>query len=81
MLAWIDKQIQWIKGFLSDADGTASSKRLMSFLVILAFLQSYIRISFVTNTLQDIPTNWAVLIPLLIGLGVWANKVENGKKD
>ena len=79
MLAWIDKQIQWVKGFLSDADGTASSKRLMSFLVILAFLQSYIRISFVTNTLQDIPMNWAFVIPAILGIGVIANKVENGK--
>ncbi len=79
MFKWIGEQITWLKMFLSDKDGFASSKRLMSFLVILAFLQSYIRVSFVTNTLQDIPTNWALLIPMLIGLGVWANKVENGK--
>lgn len=79
MFKWINEQIQWLKMFLSDKDGLASSKRLMSFLVILAFLQSYIRVSFTTNTLQDIPTNWALLIPMLIGLGVWANKVENGK--
>lgn len=79
MFTWIGKQIDWLKDFLSDSNGNASSKRLMSFLVILAFLQSYIRVSFVTNTLQDIPMNWAILIPMLIGLGVWANKVENGK--
>lgn len=79
MFTWIGKQIDWLKDFLSDSNGNASSKRLMSFLVILAFLQSYMRVSFVTNTLQDIPMNWAILIPMLIGLGVWANKVENGK--
>ena len=78
-MKWLNEQIQWLKQFFSDPDGQASSKRLMSFLVILAFLQSYIRVSLVTNTLQDIPMNWAILIPMLIGLGVWANKIENGK--
>lgn len=79
MLKWINDQIQWVKQFLSDPDGQASSKRLMSFLVILAFLQSYIRVSLVTNTLQDIPMNWAFVIPAILGIGVVANKIENGK--
>ena len=79
MFTWINKQIEWLKQFFSDPDGQASSKRLMSFLVILAFLQSYIRVSFTTNVLQDIPMNWAFVIPAILGIGVIANKIENGK--
>lgn len=76
---WLGKQIEWLKQFLSDEQGQASSKRLMSFLVVLAFLQSYVRVSFVTNTIQDIPMNWAFVIPAILGIGVIANKIENGK--
>jgi hypothetical protein len=79
MIKWINEQIQWFKEFLSDGDGHASSKRLMSFLVVLAFLQSYVRVSFVTNTIQDIPMNWAFVLPAILGIGVIANKIENGK--
>ena len=71
MIKWINDQIQWLKQFFSDPDGQASSKRLMSFLVILSFLYSYLKASFFTNTIQDIPPTWAMLIAGIIGLGIW----------
>jgi len=73
---WIAKQIEWLKSFLSEDNGTASSKRLMGFLVVLAFLFSYIKTTLISHQLEDIPINWSFMIAAIIGLGVWSNIVE-----
>ncbi len=79
MFTWINKQIEWFKDFLSDTDGHASSKRLMGFLVVLAFLFSYIKTTLYNNRMEDIPINWAFMIAAIIGLGVWSNIVDTKK--
>lgn len=80
MLKWINEQIQWFKEFLSDEQGHASSKRLMGFLVVLAFLFSYIKTTLISQKLEDIPINWSFMIAAIIGLGVWSNIVEKNKQ-
>ena len=73
---WIAKQIEWFKSFLSEENGTGSSKRLMGFLVVLAFLFSYLKTSLITQKVEDIPLNWAFMVAAILGLGVWSNIVE-----
>lgn len=75
-MKWIAQQIEWFKGFLSEDNGTGSSKRLMGFLVVLAFLFSYIKTTLLSQKLEDIPLNWAFMVAAIIGLGVWSNIVE-----
>ena len=76
MFKWINEQIQWFKDFLSDEQGHASSKRLMGFLVVLAFLFSYLKTTLYNNRMEDIPINWSFMIAAIIGLGVRSNIVE-----
>lgn len=78
-MEWIKKQIEWLKGFWSEENGNASSKRLISFLVVLSFLYSYLKASFYTNKVEDVPMTWAMLIAGIIGLTIWSNIVD-GKK-
>ena len=78
---WINEQIQWFKQFFSDPDGQASSKRLMSFITVLAVLFPYLKVSINTQVIQDIPPTSAMLITAILGLGIVANKIENGKKE
>lgn len=75
-MKWIAQQIEWFKSFLSEENGTGSSKRLMGFLVVLAFLFSYIKTTLISHKLEDIPLNWAFMVAAIIGLGVWSNIVE-----
>jgi len=79
ILVWIDTQIQWVKGFLSEGE-KASSKRLIALLVTLAFIFSYMKTSLLSVTIQDIPLNWGMLIAAILGLGIWSNKVEKENK-
>lgn len=78
-MKWILDQIEWLKNFLNDEQGNSSSKRLMGFLVVLAFLFSYIKTTLFTNRMEDIPINWAFMIAAIIGLGVWSNLVNKEK--
>lgn len=77
MLLWLDKQFDWLKSFLSEKDGKGSNKRLISVVVITVFAISYLKIAIPSEELIDIPMNWAIVIGYLIGLNIWANKVEN----
>mgnify|MGYP006921376676 CR=1 FL=1 len=80
-MKWIAQQIEWFKSFLSEENGAGSSKRLMGFLVVLAFLFSYIKTTLISQKLEDIPLNWAFMVAAIIGLGVWSNIIEkNGKQ-
>jgi len=79
MFKWIAAQIEWLKSFLSEDSGLGSSKRLMGFLVVLAFLFSYVKTTLFNNKVEDIPINWAFTIAAIIGLGVWSNIVDKNK--
>jgi hypothetical protein len=79
MFKWIVAQIEWLKSFLSEDNGLGSSKRLMGFLVVLAFLFSYVKTTLFNNKVEDIPINWAFTIAAIIGLGVWSNIVDKNK--
>ena len=79
MFKWIGTQIEWLKSFLSEETGLGSSKRLMGFLVILAFLFSYVKTTLYNNKIEDIPVNWAFAIAAIIGIGVWSNIVDKSK--
>ena len=80
-MKWIAQQIEWFKSFLSEENGLGSSKRVMGFLVVLAFLFSYIKTTLTNQKLEDIPLNWAFMVAAIIGLGVWSNLIEkNGKQ-
>ena len=80
-MKWIAQQIEWFKSFLSEENGLGSSKRVMGFLVVLAFLFSYIKTTLTNQKLEDIPLNWAFMVAAIIGLGVWSNIIEkNGKQ-
>ena len=73
---WINTQIEWLKAFFSEPDGKASMKRLVSLLVVMAYLQSYLRVSLSTNMVLDIPANWMFLIAGIIGLGILDRYVQ-----
>lgn len=75
-MKWIAQQIEWFKSFLSEENGLGSSKRVMGFLVVLAFLFSYIKTTLTNQKLEDIPLNWAFMVAAIIGLGVWSNIIE-----
>jgi hypothetical protein len=75
-MKWIAQQIEWFKSFLSEENGLGSSKRVMGFLVVLAFLFSYIKTTLTNQKLEDIPLNWAFMVAAIIGLGVWSNLIE-----
>src|SRR5574337_467427 len=84
---WLNKQIEWVKSFLQEPSTIpeniptkASSKRLISISVVLAFLVSYIKVSILTQTIQDIPTMWALTIGGILGLNImdWYVKGKSG---
>ena len=78
-MSWLRSQVDWLKGFASEKDGKASNKRLSTLLIIGVFCWSYLKIAWAAQTLLDIPTNWSLLLPTLLGLSIWANKVAKDK--
>ncbi len=78
---WFNTQVEWLKGFLSEGN-KASSKRLATLGVVAVFCWSYGRIAWESRTLLDIPSNWSILLPVLLGIGVmsnYVNKKETGE--
>lgn len=75
-LAWLQAQIAWFGGFLSDSTGKASSKRLISVIVVITFVAAYMKVIMYGHELVDIPPTWAMLIAALLGLGIYSNKNE-----
>jgi len=87
---WLNSQIEWVKSFLQEPSTIpesvptkASSKRLISMSVVAAFLISYIKVSILTQTIQDIPTMWAVTIGGILGLNImdWYIKGKPGSNQ
>ena len=84
IINWISKQIEWCKSFLSEPierGGKASIKRLISFIVVMSFLQAYIKTTLDTKVITDIPSNWMFLIAGIIGLHILDKYVESKKKE
>ena len=77
MFNWIAEQIEWVKSFLSEESGKGSSKRIMGVGVVIVFLIAYLRIALATQVIEDIPTNWALFIGSVIGLGT-IDKIATG---
>lgn len=81
---WLSDQWDWLKGFLSEgtyiSNGQphlkASSKRLGLLVIIFTFVFSYIRLSWDSKVLLDVPAQWALLIPIILGLQVASNWVS-----
>lgn len=71
LFAWIEVQLEWLKSFLSEADGKGSSKRVIGVLTVIAFLFAYIKTALVNNKVEDIPFTWALLIAGIIGLNIY----------
>lgn len=76
-IVYIKEQITWLKSFLSEPDGKASNKRLISFAVVGSYLFAYVKTSLYNNKIEDIPINWAFLITALLGIGVYDKWVTN----
>lgn len=74
---WLNMQLEWVKSFLQEPatipeniPTKGSSKRLISIFVVGAFLISYIKVSVLTQTIQDIPTMWSLTIGGILGLNI-----------
>jgi hypothetical protein len=78
MKTWIAEQWEWVKGFLSEKDGKASSQRLVAVMVSSVFAFNYNRIAWAKTDILDIPEGWAWLIAGIIGLTIVAKFVKNG---
>jgi len=84
VLDWFGAQWEWVKGFFSEETGggmKASSKRLISLAVTWCFIFTYIRVSWNEKTITDIPATWAMLIAAMLGLAIYANKINAGSGE
>ncbi len=93
LLKWIKEQIEFIKSFFSEPPDNSgamkgSSKRLLSFLVVLTFIIPYWKVSLASNKLEDVPEIWALLIASILGLNIidwvakgYINKSVNNKTN
>jgi hypothetical protein len=81
MKQWLNIQWEWMKGFLSEENGKASQKRLVSFLIAVVFVFNYNRIAWQAKELLDVPPTWAMLLAGIIGLAIAANAVANKKPE
>lgn len=77
MKEWLSKQFEWVKTFLSAADGKGSFRRLGSLMILALFCRSYFVASFYSKTIPDVPEMWAILIATILGFSV----AEAFKKD
>ena len=69
-MSWIIKQIEWLKSIFSEDNGKGSMKRIIMAFVTTSFVLSYMKVSISTQTVLDIPMNWAMIIAGMIGLGI-----------
>lgn len=65
---WFKEQFTWAKSFFEEETGKSSSRRAIEVAVVWVFLLSYLRVSLMTETLQDIPQIWALIIAGILGL-------------
>lgn len=72
--------MEFLKKIFEEPDGKPSSKRILSALLLVTFMVSYLRTVFTTNTIPDVPSNWTTLIIGILGLlsatTIFTNKVK-----
>lgn len=84
---WLGEQIDWFKSIFSEGIYTingvqkmkGSSKRVGTMMVIWVFIFSYGRIAWAKQDLLDIPVQWAITLPILLGIQVASNAVQKMK--
>ena len=68
-MPWFKVQFEWLKNFFEEGETRkSSSRRAIEIAVVWVFLASYLKVSLVTETLQDIPWGWGILIAGILGL-------------
>ena len=91
ILSWINIQVNWVKGFFEekqvDLTMKPSQKRLVSFMVVVTFLYTYVytllrKTDVIASKLSeiqfpDIPPTWAMLIGYIIGVDIYSNYQNN----
>jgi hypothetical protein len=74
MLNWLKEQIEWFKSFLSEPmNGSGkiekgSTRRIAILGVTYTFVYTYIKTSFETKAMPDIPDMWVLLILVVLGV-------------
>lgn len=76
ILLWLNEQLTWFKGFFSGAPGSPSMKRLVTFLVTIVFVVTYMKVAIINMEFTDIPPYWGVVVLGLLGLNIISNKVD-----
>jgi len=88
MIKWLEKQVEWIKSFLSESpNGTGvqkgSSKRVAAIGVTVTFIYTYTKIAIANNAMPDIPEGWRWVLFIVLGVtgtaDVIKQKFGNGK--
>jgi len=77
MMDFIKNTLTWFGTFLcEEKNGKGSMKRLIMFLTTCAFLFAYVKKSLMTQTIEDIPVTWAMLLAGFVGLNIYSNAVN-----
>ena len=69
-------EYKWVKSFVSEKDGKASTKSVTLLTMLFVFCFNYNRIAWKKEDLLDIPEMWAVFLAVGIGLKIWDSKVQ-----
>lgn len=79
---WAEKNLEWLKSIISDTyvngvAGKPSSRKIMEFMVIWAFVVSYFKIAIASATVIDMPVTWGMVIIGILGLKVYGTIKSN----
>lgn len=75
---WLNDQLEWLKGLLTDQEtNKASSKKLITYVVIASFARIYVRVAWDKKEIADIPEVWAILIFAILGLSYIGKGISN----
>jgi len=85
MKQWLDKQVEWLKSFISEVmeDGIqkGSSKRVAQLTVTFVFAFNYTRIALGKEVLPDVPDSWIFLVGVVLGITTIADYFSRQQKD
>ena len=68
VLEWINNQIEWLKNFFNDVNGKPRLSAFLRLAVVLVWLNSYIRATYLTQQLPAISWEHIVLLLLCVGI-------------
>jgi hypothetical protein len=87
---WVEKNIEWLKSFVSETyengvAGKASSQRLIELFVVGAFLIAFLKVTLALAILPgvsalallDIPWGWATVIIGILGIKVYQKQAAD----